>query len=1150
MPLRLPPTLIDAIKKDPANCILWVGSGLSKSNVRKDGKGLPDWDGLMRDMIDYLRNSHRDKAILDSLEELYKALYDTPENYLEIAQLFKDNTLPDQFANFLKEELDPDDIVDSPVHQTILKTNFHVILTTNCDRVFELQTEGRLLRPLVYPQCLDGGWSSGFFVKVHGCVVHTPNPAQNLVLTKESYDKLSADKRYRILLTGLFAHHTILTVGYSLRDPDFLGLIDDLQKIFEKIPRTIYALMHQPDPLVINEWFEKGVDIIPYQNHDDIPGFFEKMLQLKPTPARAAIPYLVPGRRLSIEEVLESYKQSVKQKREEERQSEFPRAARFLEPPLRLKTRAPVSEGPTRPEKAISKDKEPEFKPVKLKDLLREKGHYALIANSGLGKTTLLKELQYKMVTDELPSEEIPIYFHYANLLGVDSEGGLLEKIRNLFPEGIEGGDGKQAVDALFRKKRFLFLLDGLDQAGDLRNLSALLGKDGLLKTHNVILAGRPYIYPGIQSLLAHHGYLTLDTFSPAQAREYLGEEGYRSLGRLLQESSMRAPMILAILKELSGEIGPRANRTEIYEKMVDKLLSYEVSRRACEGLVVNPNAFKENFSRLSYLLLKEDLAGRFPWEKVDPLLPEMHVDWTYFVRLTHLGIISEVVEGTPLPGKVLEFRHQSFQEYLASVELRRRLLRPSESPPSHHPESPLSRHPERSEGSHKSGVNEGVLIEHLEYRRWDEVLFFLIGSLEPGKAKEIIDFISRYDFLFSAQCIAHYRGDKDRDFKEIIDKLFGQIDSYEVQEALAKIATEGILKRLFDLLKDRNAGVRKAAAGVLGRIGSEKAIPPLVPLLKDSAAFVRSAAAEALGRIGSEKATPHLLPLLKDPEAWVRSEAAEALGRIGSEKATPHLLPLLKDPDAWVRSEAAGALGEIGSEEAIPPLVPLLKDPDAFVRWAAAEALGRIGSEKATPHLLPLLKDPDAWVRSEAAVALGRIGSEKAVEPLVSLLKDPDAFVRKAAAGVLGRIGSEEAVPDLVSLFKDKTEDADVRSEAARVLGEIGSEEAIEPLVSLLKDPDAFVRSAAAEALGRIGSEKAIPPLTSLLKDKTVVAFVRRAAAEALGEISKGLEEGDLLGLVKRLHGEGHAGAVEEIKKACKRRFLEVLHKEILRPT
>ena len=67
--------------------------------------------------------------------------------------------------------------------------------------------------------------------KIHGCIRNTGNPAENLVLTDDSYAGLCADAKYKTILRSLFVMHPVLTVGFSLRDPDFIGIVDDLEGV-------------------------------------------------------------------------------------------------------------------------------------------------------------------------------------------------------------------------------------------------------------------------------------------------------------------------------------------------------------------------------------------------------------------------------------------------------------------------------------------------------------------------------------------------------------------------------------------------------------------------------------------------------------------------------------------------------------------------------------------------------------------------------------------------------------------------------------------------------------------------------------------------------------------------------------------------------
>jgi hypothetical protein len=310
MTLHLTKQLSRAIQGDPSKCILFVGAGLSSSGVRKGGKGIPDWNTLVKYMIEDLRDSKNcDTVLLSKLLEFHKQ-----GKYLDVAHIFKKQTRPDQFVAFLKEYLDPPDIIQSKIHEVILKIKLRGIITTNFDMVFEIQSDR--LQPLIYPQFLGDPSSiqrDKLFVKIHGCICHTPNIYDNLILTEESYINLRSDRRYQSLLNVFLLGYRILTVGFSLRDPDFLGFIEDVKQIFGEDMPTIYALMFRPENTARIEWRKKGVEIIPYEDHSELLGFFEEMLQLSenmnPTPTVTPVS---EESEINYEDLLESWRLSQK----------------------------------------------------------------------------------------------------------------------------------------------------------------------------------------------------------------------------------------------------------------------------------------------------------------------------------------------------------------------------------------------------------------------------------------------------------------------------------------------------------------------------------------------------------------------------------------------------------------------------------------------------------------------------------------------------------------------------------------------------------------------------------------------------------------------------------------------------------------------
>lgn len=119
----------------------------------------------------------------------------------------------------------------------------------------------------------------------------TASPADNLVLTDESYQRLRVNPKYQVILRSCIVMHPILTVGFSLVDPDFLGLMDDLRRSLGDNMPTIYSLMRDPGAALREDWLKRGVQIIPYSTHTEILDFFQELAKLSsnkhPAPAVA-----------------------------------------------------------------------------------------------------------------------------------------------------------------------------------------------------------------------------------------------------------------------------------------------------------------------------------------------------------------------------------------------------------------------------------------------------------------------------------------------------------------------------------------------------------------------------------------------------------------------------------------------------------------------------------------------------------------------------------------------------------------------------------------------------------------------------------------------------------------------------------------------
>ena len=203
-----------------------------------------------------------------------------------------------------------------------------------------------------------------------------------------------------------------------------------------------------------------------------------------------------------------------------------------------------------------------------------------------------------------------------------------------------------------------------------------------------------------------------------------------------------------------------------------------------------------------------------------------------------------------------------------------------------------------------------------------------------------------------------------------------------------------------------------------------------------------------------------------------------------------------------WLSSkeDSAGQRAWTPTADEFARLAPFLRDTttDGEAVHFLCDVAKAVKSPETVPALLIALTHPWPRARFRAVTALGAIKDPGAVPALLDCLKDGDADVRRAAADALGAIEDPGAVPALLDYLNDG--DADVRRAAADALGAIEDPGAVPALLDCLKDGDADVRRAAADALGAIKDPGAVPALLDCLKDGD--ADVRRAAADALGAI------------------------------------------------
>lgn len=778
-----------------------------------------------------------------------------------------------------------------------------------------------------------------------------------------------------------------------------------------------------------------------------------------------------------IENLKEKCLEHIKTTKQEEFQKELGKENIYVEPALERRRERPQPKRmhPSPEDKKIEKGTY--FDPISIAEIVRrDKNDLILVSESGMGKTTFLKWLELSISKGQLSKHYLPVYIHLSILRDYTTQDQLVSYLATQFSKVAEDRKLKLFVKAILKSCEFFFLLDGLDQVSDLSIIPEQLEKKKIYGDSKIIVATRQTGYSLSSNRLRNYKFIQLVPFDQKRVEKYLKEriENPKVKEIIRQNRELvRIPALLQMISSLLGEderkLSEIKTRSHLYAKFIDQLFERERELEPIRGK--SDPCFKEEMKsdlpRLSYELIDQGYLGSFPASVGFEIIKEKN----RLKDLLRWGILNRVIEQKE---DKIEFRHQSFQEYFASRELKNKIFKDEK-------------------------LHEQEFRNHSKYKKWHLSLLFLIGMLEENWAEKLIRKIKEYDLFFAGLCVSHYPGDKG-EFKDIIEELFSLSEKGSLEESfsvLSRMDERMIIDRFLGLLTGyETKRVREAAIKALGEIGNPKAVDSLMKALHDK--DVRWAAVEALVKIADPKAIDALIKRLKDKQEdkYVREAAAKALGETGNPKAVGILVEALKDKYVgWV---AAEALGKIGGSEAIGHLIKALKEENEDVRMSVAEVLGKIGASKAVDHLMRALNDESEYVRLSAAGALGKIGDPRAVDILVEALKDKSLAVRSAVAKALGEIGDPKAVDTLIRTLRDRN--LVVRWAVVEALGEIRDSKAIDPLIKALKDEDENLRMEAAIALGEIGDVKAVESLIKTFKDDS--KYVRQAAAEALSKI------------------------------------------------
>ncbi len=415
---------------------------------------------------------------------------------------------------------------------------------------------------------------------------------------------------------------------------------------------------------------------------------------------------------------------------------------------------------------------------------------------------------------------------------------------------------------------------------------------------------------------------------------------------------------------------------------------------------------------------------------------------------------------------------------------------------------------------------------DHIDDKRWREVILLLLGSLDE-----------RYCTYLTEKILAAGSAILPLDFEELPGRLGLAAGALANRAPMTEKLHQEIVARLANLIPRRSSDgdiafrhswFSRNAVRALGEIRHipDATVPVLASIANDLEVdeYNRIVAARALGAQGETAAAVTVLTAIANnptPFYHASVDAAVALHDLGERAgAITVLAGVANNPSVHAdeRVRAAQYLGRFGeSTEEISALTVIANNPSTGVhhRIQAARILGGLGeSDPAITVLTDIANGPAASdvERIRSARTLGNLGQrEIAIPMLTAIARDPDGrtVISIRAAEALGAIGeSTIAKAVLTGIGNDPEAGSQHRIWAAQALAGLGEyAAAIAVPTTIANDPGSGVRDRmrAARALGTLGgSTKAIAVLNAIANDPATDDKDKEYARIALTRFSR----------------------------------------------
>jgi nucleoside phosphorylase len=227
------------------NGILFIGAGLSA------GAGLPGWVKLVRPLA---------QSVSYDLPAEDKFI--TTDHLLSAAQRYENQRGRNSLVQYLLDNLDTTSIQLTSVHRLITSLPVRIIFTTNYDDLIERslrEAERRLNVIISEPELAFWSEDRIQIIKLGGDL----RRPESIVLTKQDFNTYFAIRpRLSERLRTTLESKTALFLGYSLQDPFFNQIWDNIGLDFGRYRLRGYAVMFNAQPLEIDDLRQRSIQVI------------------------------------------------------------------------------------------------------------------------------------------------------------------------------------------------------------------------------------------------------------------------------------------------------------------------------------------------------------------------------------------------------------------------------------------------------------------------------------------------------------------------------------------------------------------------------------------------------------------------------------------------------------------------------------------------------------------------------------------------------------------------------------------------------------------------------------------------------------------------------------------------------------------------